>query len=229
MPHRVPARIWPIGAILVVGGCFPLARLTDGNGVDASDGGDVRDGGGGADGGPEASPPRDAARKRIFMTRSFFSGDLVGAAHAAGVYDGGDGLVAADALCQREAPDPAAGRWIAWVSIAGTGAISRFVDKGPRVSVTGTPVLPKVGLEPVNRIPDVDGNPDDASTRAWTGSSTDGFPTQFQGGPSDCKGWTSGCCGDIGTSGNPNVLGDWSAAFYGDPCAVGARLYCIEE
>lgn len=176
-----------------------------------------------SDGGPPEAPP--AGPKRIFMTKGEYTGDLVAAAKAAGQYDGGDGVVAGDALCELEARDvPGAKRWRAWLSVTGTGALSRLQDQGPRVGLSGEAVLPRIGADATMLIPDRDGMTDGGARRVWTATSGNGLPIT----PNDCGRWAAGV-GFKGAGGDPSDLKKWTEAFYAEFCETSARLYCIED
>ena len=176
-----------------------------------------------SDGGPSDAPA--AIPKRIFLTKGEYRGDLVAEAKAAGRYDGGGGLVAGDALCELEARDvPGAKRWRAWLSTAGIGALSRFDDKGARVSLSGEAVLPRIGADVTMRVPDRDGRTDGGAKTVWTATRGNGLPIT----PNDCGEWAAGA-GSKGAGGDPSSLEQWTAAYYAEFCETTARLYCVED
>lgn len=179
----------------------------------ASGSGGGSGGGGGTGGGGGSTGPR-----RLFVTRTGYTGNL----KAAG--GGATGLEGGDNLCNTAAAAASiGGRWVAWLSSGTVRAHDRVTGTGPWQLVgSGTTVfnnragLATTPLAPIDR----DETGALRSTYAWTGTTTGGGPSGY-----DCSGWEFG---SYGTAGDPETPSSWTA--FGDrSCSNTYALICLEQ
>lgn len=177
--------------------------------------------------GSSSSTATDTASKRIFATRSSYTGAL-------------GGLAGADAKCQTAATAAnLGGKWKAWLSDSKTNAIDRVTDVGPWALLDGRKVfnnkinMTTVPITPINR--DEFGAPFDREDRpfVWTG-------TKFGGSRSSltCSDWmsSSGGCGggavaaNCGDRGGASAGNSWTESDNPADCSsLENRLICIEQ
>lgn len=175
-------------------------------------GGGSGTGGGGGGGGGSSGP------KRIFVTRTAYTGNL----RAAG--GGASGLEGGDNLCNTAAAAASiGGRWVAWLSSGAVRAFDRVTGTGPWQLVgSGTTVfnnragLATTPLAPIDR----DETGALRSAYAWTGTSNGGGPSGY-----DCSGWE---VGSLGTLGDPEAPSTWTAFDYRG-CSNTYSLICFEQ
>lgn len=195
-------------------------------GVDAGDAG----AGGGADGGPtpDAGPEDAGPKKRIFVSAGGKDGDLLFQAKVVDSSFTCNGVEAGDLLCQTEAKlGGLTGTFRAWLSISGVDAISRFTDTGPRYSVLGVKILPKVGAAPLSAVPNVQGVPLGAGRLVWTGTGANG---RIVNEGTICGGWREAVPTVRGIVGDPTATDDrWTHTQESACSPTSAHLYCIEE
>ncbi len=159
------------------------------------------DRGGGSNGG----------RKRVFVTRTWFTGNL-------------GGLAGADAKCAEAAAAAGLGSvWKAYVSVTGTSAFDRLDDVAPWV-VNGSGVMAFATKAQLKDLPtnplrgDEFGN--EFRTDAWTGTLEDGTAAD-----ANCSDWTSER-GDGGRGTNIYTRWSYDGA---SSCASQMSLFCFEQ
>lgn len=178
--------------------------------------------------------------KRLFITRSYYDGDLKTAGGAT------SGLLGGDKLCQVAADSVnLGGTFKAWLSDETTAAIDRIAGNGPWVNMKGEVVFNNratLALGPLKPILwDERGNnttPQGSSwTNVWTGSNASG---QLYNGPAsgtfgsnvkgDCSGWSSSALNGVyGSYGMNNSTGtNWTEDYAAD-CHTQRPLYCFEQ
>jgi len=166
-----------------------------------------------------------AGAKRVFVTSTGYSGNLMAAGGGSSGLDGGDrlcGLAAAAAGL--------GGTWRAWLSTSTTDAIDRISDVGPwflvdrctkifdnkaSIAVSG----PRVGIDRSEFGALVVRN-------AWTGTKSTGRKDFFA-----CKDWTNDqpIAGYEGTVGLPGQSGTFWTESSSNPCRILNSLYCFEQ
>jgi len=165
--------------------------------------------------------------KRVFVTSTTYSGNLLQAAGAA------DGLAAGDKLCTQAAQAAAlGGTWKAWLSVKGTDAKTRMAGVvGGWYLLDGTKVFNNAAnltTQPLANIRMTEQKTViNSGTSVWTGTLNGGAA-----GPSNCLDWTA-TIGPMGTSpvatiGDAVFASNWtdgSTLF----CSSSARLYCFEQ
>ena len=169
------------------------------------------------------------AGKRVFVTSTSYSGNLMTQAGTA------DGLAGGDKLCQQAAQAAVlGGTWKAWLSAPGMDAKNRIADVGPWYLLNGTTRvfhnaagLTTTPLAPINMTEQKVLVP--ALTLVWTGTDNGGV-TAMNG---NCTGWTMTCGSMILYSvvGDANSTSGWTSSFaVGMPkCTDSRRLYCFEQ
>jgi len=184
------------------------------------------------DAGKDAAPPAPK-RKRVFVTKAKFSGDLKTA--GAGT-DGADG---ADKLCLKAATDAnLGGAWVAWVSVTGKNAIDRVLVDTPWYLVDRTTLVfdgkSKLTSKPEHAI---DMNETGTTTitgtgpltnRTWTGTNSLGVGVAGK----DCAEWTDGTAAASAVSGTyRGETSDWTryALDANETCNKTWSLYCFEQ
>lgn len=187
------------------------------------------------DAGKDAAPPAPK-RKRVFVTKAKFSGDLKTA--GAGT-DGPDG---ADKLCLKAATDAnLGGAWVAWVSVSGKNALDRVLVDAPWYLVDRTTLVfdgkSKLTSPPLHAI---DMNETGTTTltgtgpltnRTWTGTNSLGVGVAGK----DCGEWTDGTAGVSAVSGTYRGVNgtttDWTryALDPNEACNKTWPIYCFEQ
>lgn len=165
------------------------------------------------DGGGDASPP---GPKKVFVSSALRTGNI-------------GGIAGGDALCQQLATAKGfTGKFIAWLSVAGTNAGDRITAAGPWVRVDNEVVATtKAQLisgnlaKPINK--DENGaTPPAAEDRVWTATGPNGAHVA-----GDCGGWTSTAGGGrVGEAEQSD--GDWTA-LVDEACTEVNRVYCFEQ
>lgn len=168
--------------------------------------------------------------KRVFVTSTTYSGNLVQAAGAA------DGLAAGDKLCTQAAQAAVlGGTWQAWLSVKGTDAKTRMAAVvGGWYLLDGTKVFNNAAnltTQPLDSIHMTEQKTvlNMPGTSVWTGTSSGGVGG---GLGSNCLDWTL----TVGTMGVPVVATVGDTAFASKwtdgssvSCSNRARLYCFEQ
>jgi hypothetical protein len=183
-----------------------------------------------------AAPPGPGSVKRIFSTRSAYSGDLKTAGASAT-----SGLDGADKLCALAATAAGlGGAWKAWLSDSTTDAIDRIADVGPWYLVDGTtkvfnnkanlatsPLTNGIQMDENGKTGDWAPNPG-----TWTGT---GLGGRKKADPRDtaktwCSDWSSAPGGCLAIFGNLTAADqtwtDWATGVGNIPAG---HLYCIEQ
>ncbi len=180
--------------------------------------------------------------KTIFVTNGVFNGDLVQEAINADLGAFGNGLLAADALCQDAADAEGTivpeASYMALLSASfpdGEGQIRHFLSPsiGPYVRSDGRTVAPNItallstGLAtPETNLftsPFLDEFGIVTDVVIWTGSLTTGRSTG-----DNCTDWTddtSGVKGSVGA--NAQVDGGWIDSAFSSNCDINHHLYCV--
>lgn len=211
--------------VTVVGLSFVLAAAAP-NGCIGSDGpaseGDEGEGEGEVSGG----------KKRIFITSTSFSGDLVGAAST------GSGLDAADTLCTNVAAGALlGGTFKAWLSTSEANAIDRIEDVGPwflpdNEESEGAKVFNNRGglaaypLVPIRR-DELGRELSDPNIwfAVWNGTSNGGIASG-----DNCNGWTDTTSSFSASIGTTDRIESWTHSLQGPfPCDQRIQLYCLQQ
>lgn len=162
---------------------------------------------------PDAGADAAFVGKRLFVTRTTYTGDL-------------GGLSGADQNCQNSAAALAlGGNWTAWLSDFNQDAIDRINGEGPWHSVAGQEIFRnRAGLagSPLTEIRvQEDGETVSLSARAWTGTRTGGTLET-----PNCSEWTT--TEGEGTGGATESIAGWTQN--GSYSCISARhLYCFED
>lgn len=169
----------------------------------------------GSDGGSDSADAGPANAKRIFVTRTAYTGAM-------------GGLSGADTFCDNAAAALSlGGSWTAWLSDDTVDAIDRISADGPwldldnkmvfanRAAVTTSPLIGIVIQE--------NGEPVSPGVTVWTGTRAGGTSRGF-----NCNNWsgvsTTGTTGETGSTRN-----EWTEDLANHLCANDARLYCFEK
>ncbi len=164
----------------------------------------------------------------VFVTSAAGTGDL-GSWPQAG---GATGVAAGDAICRNLAASahfPAAGTYVAWLSVAGLPAIDRLLTDGPFRRPGGVQIAASKSelLAFPYRQSDVESDDlrEHIDSLVFTGTSLDGLPTL-----DDCDGWTTTDASLVATLGRSSALGDVWTAGYDFNCDLAiARLLCFSN
>jgi hypothetical protein len=190
---------------------------------------------------PLVSPPSDPTKpRRIFFTRTAYSGDLKTAG------GGVDGLDGADRLCTIAAISTnLGGTWKAFISTTQVKAIDRIADVGPWVNLNGTVVFNnKVGMSvgPLQPFGYNERREPAGLYRQelWTGTTrflgVAQVPNRSPSVAATCGDWTSN--GGVGAWGVTDALNvDWMQFIASDrgfgpglmPCSDELHLLCFEQ
>lgn len=195
------------------------ACLACGTGLACSSGVCVASGAGGGGGtGTGGGGGGSTGPKRLFITRTEYSGDLKSAGGGATGLQGGDNLCNTAAAAAN-----IGGTWVAWLSAGTVRAYDRVQGTGPWQLVgSGTTIFNNraaLATTPLAAI-DRDETGSSRSAYAWTGTSTGGGPSG-----NDCQDWTGG---GYGTLGNPEQTGAWTTYDY-RTCSNTYSLLCFEQ
>lgn len=192
---------------------------------------------------PTPTPIYTTGNKRVFVTSTWYDGNL-------------GGLTGADNKCQTRADAVGlGGTWKAWLSSQTVSAASRLthssdsyqlldgtVIAGSWSDLTDGTILHQIDLTETNTI--VTRDPSNDTSHTWTGTAFDGTIYNDVHGPYDlCKNWTSnyyssteGYMTVIGTTqgsdlGGSNLInGKWTIWATGFRCGDNfARLFCFEQ
>lgn len=164
-----------------------------------------------------------AARNRVFITSTRWTGDLKSAG------GGSTGLAGADNLCAMAATQGALGGvWTAWLSTQAVNAIDRIADVGPWYLVDKTTLvfqnradIPAFPLAPVS-VDELGQSP--TGDAVWTGTLSAGTVAT-----SNCVDWTNSSSSVNGIVGAWVFGGDqWTAAAQ-STCDTVSNLYCFER
>ncbi|MBK8257783.1 MAG: hypothetical protein IPK82_34580 [Polyangiaceae bacterium] len=161
--------------------------------------------------------------KRVFVTSSVYTGNLMENGN------GVDGLDGGDKLCQLAA-DAAGlgGQWTAWLSTTDVNAIDRIGDVGPWYRLDGVKVFNNkasiVTTGPAVPI-DVDEQGGTPMVNTWTGTKDTGMKNLFR-----CNDWTNdapinGYEGSVGITAGLNFWTEGPS----NPCNLKNTLYCFEQ
>lgn len=179
------------------------------------------------DAGGDAHKDAAGPLKRVFVTKSRYTGDLKTAG------GGLDGLDGADTLCLKAAQAAnMGGKWRAWLSTSTVDALSRIDDVGPWLLVDETTRVfsgkGQLATTPSNAISKNEtGSTSVVGTvqRTWTGTLVGGTKAS-----ANCGDWTS-----TAGSGGVGVFTEKSASWTryaidpSDSCANEAPIYCFEQ
>jgi len=178
-----------------------------------------------ADADAESPPPR----KRVFVTKTQYNGDL----KTAGA--GTDGLDGADKLCAAAATEQnLGGTWRAWLSTATVDAASRIADVAPWYLVDRTTLVfetkAQLAMTPAHAIDKNETGSVSLSgaavQRVWTGTVVGGTKA-----PSHCTDWTVSATGTGGVGAYTESSGSWTR--YVNDTSIGCTdknpIYCFEQ
>ena len=171
------------------------------------------------DAGVPDSPP---SVKRVFVTRTQYSGDLKT------VGSGTSGLDGADRLCAAAATQ-LGGQWVAWLSTSTVDAIDRITGAGPWYRVDGTTMIfaskAAIVSGPLAAIDRDETNAQPPGGHGvWTGTGVNGRATTDL-----CNDWASPGINAFGTYGlRVKTDASWTADSSAGCVAGVAHLYCFE-
>ena len=178
-------------------------------------------GAGGGTAGTGAGGTTPPPVKRVFITRTEYSGNL-------------GGLAGGDLLCTGSAESAGmSGRFKAWLSDDSTSAIDRIADVGPWYSTSGAKLfnsrasLTTLPSMPIDR--DEFGFAQQNHNYVWTGTLAGG---RAAGPGKNCNGWTASGSPATGSVGNSGLTDGWtSTSSLGEPffCNNTYNIYCFEQ
>lgn len=184
---------------------------------------------GSADAGGSDATNSDASSssgdKRVFVTRTTYTGDL-------------GGLQGADQKCQTAADAfSIGGTWIAWLSDSSNHALDRIAGNGPWLNLSGETIFTNRAMLmtlPLANISVQENGEAASSSQVWTGTQTGG-----QQSTSHCDDWSrsnllsGGLYGEFETTGDSNTndgpTDTWTSSGFLSDCDNQMRLYCFEQ